>query len=164
MNALIGTVKGMDGKFFAKDADGNVIELSNGDSITQGMIVFGDKSNSSASHINIEQLNGDADIAIVGKNEQMFDSSLIEEETFEEGLSLQSVSDALVLDDLEESETSADDLETAAGEEAASGSGGTEDEFADRDAGSTDITTELRDTSFESSELPESAETLVVEE
>ena len=56
MNTLIGTVKGIEGKFFAKDADGNIVELSNGDSIMEGMIVFGDQDNPSTAYINIVQI------------------------------------------------------------------------------------------------------------
>ena len=44
MNTPIGKIESITGKFFAKDLSGKVIELKVGDTITENMVVFGDKN------------------------------------------------------------------------------------------------------------------------
>jgi len=41
MKVVIGTVKTLNGEFFAKDSHGDIVELHVGDKITQDMVVFG---------------------------------------------------------------------------------------------------------------------------
>ena len=51
MNTPIGKIESITGKFFAKDLSGKVIELKVGDTITENMVVFGDKNNPASAAI-----------------------------------------------------------------------------------------------------------------
>ncbi len=46
MSSVIGTIASVDGKFHVKDSQGNIREVSVGDEIHVGEVVFGDKNNS----------------------------------------------------------------------------------------------------------------------
>ena len=156
MATIIGTVKDLDGKFFAKDTDGNVVELKEGDVITEGMVVFGDKGNLESDAINIAMENGVEDIMLSGLEEQLFDSSLTDDSNFDDALALDSVNDALNGDlyadeDLDESGNAEEFIntdETASGTEVPKTSEGGEDEFRERDGRETDIVSDLRDAPF----------------
>lgn len=127
----IGTVQDIEGKFFAKDTNGNIIELHKGDIITQDMLVFGDKSNPASAKI--EVLVSDYIVTINGSQEQLFDSYTVATEDFniEEALAQNSVNEALdtslYTDDVPSEENKADDEivlpddATAAGEEVLEG-------------------------------------------
>ncbi|NOR58398.1 MAG: hypothetical protein GQ474_07735, partial [Sulfurimonas sp.] len=156
MATIIATVKGLEGKFFAKDAVGNIIELKNGDFITQDMLVFGDKSNLASATIEIAMFDNNDKIVLTGTQEQAFDSSLIDGESYESGLASKSVKDALDEDlyadedaiGKEDKEDLAVLDETAAGEERAKTSAAGEGQFEDRDGAQTDIVAGLRDAGF----------------
>jgi len=77
-NKEVGTVQNLDGKFYVKDEDGNVIELKNGDVIKEGMVIIGDKGNSSSAKVEIMNHNSSESVVVSGDQEQSFDSSFIE--------------------------------------------------------------------------------------
>ena len=137
MDAMIGKVQGLEGKFFARDTEGNVVELHNGDTISENMTVFGDKSNPSSAYINIVMIDTDQKIVIAGNSEQTFDSSLNNTEDVETA----GAEDESILDE-----------ETAAGEEDGQTTDGVEGTFAQRDGDSTDIVADLRDADFNADE------------
>ncbi|MFK5936899.1 MAG: DUF5801 repeats-in-toxin domain-containing protein, partial [Sulfurimonas sp.] len=154
MKTVIGTVQGLEGKFFAKDADGNVVELKNGDSITKDMVVFGDKSNAATASIKIAMADSDEIVAIVGTDEQLFDSSLVDGPSFEEGLAKDSIEN--ILDPSMHAEADADETkidEAAANDETAAGDetlGGQSNDgvFDARDGAQVDVNTDLRNAQF----------------
>ncbi|MEA3499187.1 MAG: immunoglobulin-like domain-containing protein, partial [Campylobacterota bacterium] len=149
MSVVIGKVGSLDGKFFAKDADGNVVELQLGDEITQDMVVFGDKNNPSDSTINIAMTNSQETITIAGTQEQLFDGSLSEESNLEDlALEEDNIADLVASSDDAESEDETDAGETAAGEETEEG-GAQSAIFDARDGGETDVVAGLRDAQFD---------------
>ena len=149
MKTIIGTVQALDGKYFAKDADGSVITLKVGDTITEDMIVFGDVSNSANAMIQVTILNLDDSIVLRGNDEQLFDSSLFDNDTLNDPIANESLSEAFDSSVLSEEtdENAQDDEETAAGEETAPGGQSLDDVFAARDGNSVDINTNIRNAS-----------------
>nr|MDA3945123.1 Ig-like domain-containing protein [Helicobacteraceae bacterium] len=77
MATAIGFINITSGKFFIKDASGDVIQLQQGDIITEGMLVFGDKDNSASDSVIIKTSTG-VTITLYGEQEQLFDASTIE--------------------------------------------------------------------------------------
>ncbi|MCK9491464.1 MAG: hypothetical protein M0Q24_05185 [Sulfurimonas sp.] len=155
MAVVIATVKEIEGTFFAKDSSSNIIELKKGDVITKDMLVFGDKSNSSSAKIEMN-VEGGSSIVLNATQEQLFDASLIDELSQEEGLTELSIKKALdeslyAQEDAEAKQENEDLAlldETAAGEERPKSSEAGEGEFEQRDGAQTDITSELRDAEF----------------
>ena len=155
MATVIATVKGLEGKFFAKDAQGNIKELKYGDSITSDMLVYGDKNNPISASIEISMIGSNEKIIINATSEQLFDSSLIDASSEEEGLansSLKTLEENLYADedatDKEENEDLALLDDTAAGEERPQTSDAGEGVFEQRDGAQTDIVAGLRDATF----------------
>ena len=157
MAVIIGTVKGLEGKFFAKDTNQNILELKNGDAITQGMTVFGDKANQVSANIEIVILNDGQIVSINGSLEQYFDSSLHSQESVDGAIAHENIhgSDG-ILAALEDSEKNTEDdvenadEETAAGEDGQT-TDGKEADFLVRDGNSTDINSGLRDAYYDGS-------------
>ena len=155
MATVTGIVKGLEGKFFAKDADGKIVELQNGDRITSEMIVFGDSSNPATAQIQVAMLGSNNVITVSGAGEQAFDASVNgdKDDLEEVALAEENVSGSEgILAALEDETTgenvdAVDDEETAAGEDGQT-KDGVEGEFADRDGSETDIVAGLRDASF----------------
>ena len=75
MSQQLGKVTDISGDFFAKEINGNIVKLNQGDSITQDMLVYGDAGNTKASLIKISLSDG-SEIVLSKNEEQMFDSSL----------------------------------------------------------------------------------------
>ena len=157
MAKIIAKVENVEGKFFSKDADGNVEELSSGDIITQGMTVFGDKSNNSDASISMSREDGKGNIVLIADQEQLFDASLAEDSNVEEALAQDSVMGLFTDGENTEEEnadaenTNADDVdeqETESGEEKK-----LKDEdsaiFAARDGNIVDVNSGLRDAKFQ---------------
>lgn len=71
----IAKVSALQGKFYAKDGNGNIRELKVGDSIAEGEVVFGDKSNSANHKIEVT-LNNDVTAQVKASNEQIFDATM----------------------------------------------------------------------------------------
>ncbi|MDF1879384.1 hypothetical protein JHD46_07015, partial [Sulfurimonas sp. SAG-AH-194-C20] len=164
MQNTIATVQGVKGQFFSKDLDGNVVALKEGDIITEGMLVFGDKSNSSTAQIEMSRADGTQNITLTQNQEQVFDASLSGGDSLEDaGLFSDSIDDALtqtagldediysdeVLSDAGEEEDSADDEETTAGDEKIKDEEAGA-EFAERDGNAVDVNSGLRDAAFRS--------------
>ena len=151
MATVIGTVQGIDGKFFAKDANGNIVELKNGDAITQDMTVFGDKSNPESATIKIAIVDGGEIVSINGTQEQLFESYLNNTDGVDATLAQESVSGAEgILAALEDSEKATEDgvdEETAAGEDNPTGTS-LADVFLARDGDATDVSTDLNSAQF----------------
>ncbi|MBU4025024.1 hypothetical protein KKF31_07680, partial [bacterium] len=156
MRTIVGKVEAVEGKFFAKDSSGNVIELHLGDMITSDMLVYGDKSNSSSSSIQIALVALGEIINLNGTEQQLFDSSLVADSSESEGINPENVKIALEKTALADKNEIAKDAkeelaildETAAGEERAKSTDTVEGEFAARDGASVDISTDLRTASF----------------
>jgi VCBS repeat-containing protein len=73
----IGTVQNLDGTFYVKDADGNLVELKNGDVITEGMVIIGDDSNPTTAKVEISSNSGEP-IVLSGSGEQTLDATFLE--------------------------------------------------------------------------------------
>jgi VCBS repeat-containing protein len=73
----IGVVENLDGKFYVEDENGNLVELQNGDIITEGMKIVGDSTNSESSKCEISGTNEEA-IVVKGSGEQVIDDSFVE--------------------------------------------------------------------------------------
>ena len=163
MATQIGKIIGLDGKFFAKDASGDIVELKNGDAITSDMIVYGDSSNLSTNSIEIAMQGGRENITLFGSQEQAFDSSLTDSPNEEEALAADAVKEALddaiyaEADATQKSDTDdalIDDMDTAAGEERPKTSEAGEGEFEQRDGQQTDVVSSLRSAPFGAASTP----------
>jgi len=154
MQEVIAIVKEISGKFYAKDADGNIIELHVGDKITKDMLVFGADDNAANAHIKIVIENLDQVVMLRGSEQQLFDLSLIDDTHLAEFISPKSIEKAIekttgyTEDDgaVQEKEGSISE-ETAAGNEAVVGHI-QEDNFLARDNGFVDVQSDLRDAPF----------------
>ncbi|MEJ2372526.1 MAG: hypothetical protein P8Y16_01755, partial [Sulfurimonas sp.] len=89
MNVAVGKVQSIEGKFFAKIGS-EVVELKAGDSIVEGMIVFGDKNNPPSAHIEVSTIDNQL-ISIAQGETQLFDSSLVATFENEGGISPKNV-------------------------------------------------------------------------
>jgi len=177
MATIAGSVKSLSsGIFHAKDENGNIRVLQEGDTIYENDTVFGDNGNSSSSKIEI-LLSGNDVIVLSEGQKQLIDSSLIEtafgtEELFftREGLDLKADehnSNADVVSDLRDAEftneqkdandegafTDANNSdvtkeETAEGQEEAEDETAPTGEFQARDGNATDIVSDLRNAQF----------------
>uniref|UniRef100_UPI00165F13C9 Ig-like domain-containing protein n=1 Tax=Sulfurimonas indica TaxID=2508707 RepID=UPI00165F13C9 len=156
MKVIIGTVKEISGKFYAKDEHGDIVELHVGDKISKDMLVFGADGNSPSAHIKIGMMNLEQALELTGLEKQIFDLSLIEDNNLDEFISPNNIDKAIektgvyAEDDAtdKEKEGSIDD-ETAAGSEAVVGHL-QEDSFLARDNGFVDVQSSLRDAQFNS--------------
>ena len=118
MASYIGQIESVEGKFFAKAADGSVRELAVGDKILEGETVFGDKSNAWDMGLVLKMENGE-ELGFMGQDAQSFDASVTQELAFSPTETVSKTDSIATL--LEESgdidETNIDELDTAAGEE-----------------------------------------------
>ncbi|MEA2074014.1 MAG: Calx-beta domain-containing protein, partial [Campylobacterota bacterium] len=158
MATVIATVESIEGKFFAKDLDGNTVELNRGDSITEGMVVFGDSTNPTSASIDIAREDGGDNILLLANDEQTFDESLFEDSNIEDALASESMEDMLSSEssldeeiysdevDSDEEEGSEED-ETEAGDEKKKQDESSA-EFAARDGNAVDVNSDLRDAAF----------------
>ncbi|NOR57377.1 MAG: hypothetical protein GQ474_02525, partial [Sulfurimonas sp.] len=135
MRTVIGSVENLDGKFFAKDAEGNVVELKTGDEITQDMIVFGDENNPASATMKIAMIGDREDMIIEANNEESFDEDLELELGGEE-------------EKISEEDDEVFDEETESGDEKAKDSEGGSDQFAARDGNAVDVNSGLRNAKF----------------
>ena len=149
MSVMIGKIAQVDGKFFAKAADGSLRELFDGDAIYEGETIVGDNSNASIDNIIVTMDDG-SDIIVLGNEQQLFDVSVSQTEAFSEP---ETVSQSSAISDLVEEyadDMDIDDIDTAAGEDggAASSEGG-EAVFDVKAENITDVTAGLRKRAFE---------------
>ncbi len=148
----IGVVANLTGKFFAKDMNGNVIELKNGDSIIEGMTVFGDSLNSATDVINIA-LNNNQNISLFSNQKQLFDNSMVDDiqDITEDNVNESSFDDFIKLlasaQAQEEGEEIAEE-ETTEGNEEIKESGEDTASFSARDGSATDVISDLRNARF----------------
>ena len=159
MEVIIGIVKELSGKFYAKDADGKVTELHTGDKVLKGMVVYGADGNSAKAHVNIDVKSNGEILEVHGNQQQLFDLSLIQDHGNNgESLSQKNIDQALdktgvyaedgATNDKEKAGSINDD-ETAAGSEAVVGHLQA-DQFAQRDNAFVDVHSSLRDVHFNS--------------
>ncbi|MBD3796017.1 MAG: hypothetical protein IE881_08860, partial [Epsilonproteobacteria bacterium] len=153
MNATVGKVQSIEGKFFAKIGS-ETIELKVGDSIVEGMIVFGDKNNLPSAHIEIVTDENEM-IVLNGQQIQLFDASLVATFENEDGIQPDNVmallDKELYSDQSEQAEKEDDAIlieKTEAGEQTPQTKDGQEASFDARDGKLVDVTTTLRDTTF----------------
>ncbi|MDO8453181.1 MAG: cell shape-determining protein MreD, partial [Sulfurimonas sp.] len=153
MSAVIGKVTGLEGKFFAKDSDGNLRELSNGDNIHEGEVVIGANGNQLMDSITVAMQDG-SNTVVYGNETQAFDASLAKEEfsadeTVSDPDSLQAILEDDIVGINENNLENLNNLETAAGQEAAvqSTEGGTAN-FAELHNASQDVEADLRPREF----------------
>ena len=158
MANIVAHVASVEGRFFTKDLDGNIHELNEGDSITKGMIVFGDANNLDSAQIAITPTDGSKDILLMASQEQAFDDSLSEDTNYEDALFSDSVNDILSEDrafdetlysdeNVSEQEENVEEEETEAGDEKKKEEEGSSD-FAARDGNAVDVNSDLRDAKF----------------
>jgi len=158
MANIIANVASLEGKFFTKDLDGNIHELKEGDSITKGMLVFGDANNLDSAQIAITPTDGSKDILLMANQEQAFDDSLSEDINYEDALFSDSVNDVLSEarafdetlysdEDVSDQEENTEEEETEAGDEKKKQDEGSAD-FAARDGNLVDVNSDLRDAKF----------------
>ncbi|MFW3355929.1 immunoglobulin-like domain-containing protein, partial [Aliarcobacter butzleri] len=162
--AQVGVVKSLDGGvFYAKDSSGNIRELSIGDAISENEVVYGDSSNQTSAKVEME-LSGNDIIVLNQAQQQLIDSSLNqvtfgnEEVIFSKGdinttfenadLSAWNNTTDDVSDDMETAAGDPTQQETQAGEEEPTEEGRVTARFSARDGSSTDVRSDLRDTSF----------------
>ncbi|WP_323589662.1 hypothetical protein, partial [Aliarcobacter butzleri] len=162
--AQVGIVKTLEGGvFYAKDSSGNIRELSIGDSISENEVVYGDSSNQTSAKVEME-LSGNDIIVLNQAQQQLIDSSLNqvtfgnEEVIFSKGdinttfenadLSAWNNTTDDVSDDMETAAGDPTQQETQAGEEEPTEEGRVTARFSARDGSSTDVRSDLRDTSF----------------
>lgn len=149
----IGVVSDLTGKFFAKDMNGNVIELKNGDSIVEGMTVFGDSLNNITDVINIT-LSNNQNISLFSNQKQLFDNSMtdVAQDIVEDSVNEGSFDDFIKLlasaQAQEEGEEIAEE-ETTEGNEEVKESGEDTTTFSARDGSATDVISDLRNARFE---------------
>ena len=129
MAAVIGKIESLDGKFYAKGADGSLRVLSKGDEIFEGEVVIGDKSNSSIDSIIVSTVDG-TDVVLLGSNEQLFDASLSSEPFSQDEVVNNSDGITNIINKYG-NDVNIDDLETAAGADGASVVESTDDIKAD---------------------------------
>lgn len=79
MSEVIAKVKKLDGKFYIKERDGSLFELSVDSTILKGQLVVGDKNNIS-SNLLVVLLNGGENITLRGADKQLFDDSLTQKQ------------------------------------------------------------------------------------
>ena len=141
MSGVIGKVVSIEGKFFAKDQNGNIRELSKGDNIFEGETVIGDVNNNDANNI-IVNLEDGSDIQVFANESQVFDAFLsktlfTEDETVTDTQSINTI-------------TSLEDIDTASGEEKLQTSNEISSEgFAKIENEIVDITAKTRDVTIE---------------
>ncbi|WP_324172432.1 hypothetical protein [Sulfurimonas sp.] len=153
MAATILIINGSLSKFFTKDADGNIIELKEGDTIEENAVIYGDKSNSASASIEIIMNNGAGNIVLSGAQEQVFNSSVTGEASIEGNIakkSFRELDDEIYSNDKEADKEKYLGIfdETAAGEKQARQNEGGVSVFEYRDANSTHAVSGLLDTPF----------------
>ena len=159
MNTLVGTVKNLSGKFFAKDTSGNIVELKNGDTISEGVTVFGDKNNPVTASIKIAMSSDNSVISLHGAQQQLFDSSTVQDaNTVDDALSKNGVDTSLNSDTYANDNAISDDKadnkdqvvngDTSAGDDKPKSEDGGADHFAARDGNMVDVNSGLRDAKF----------------
>ena len=79
MASSIARITSIDGTFYAKAEDGNIREVSQGDTIYEGEVLLGDKNNGIVDSAIVTLDNG-KDIILLGDNAQRFDASLFNAE------------------------------------------------------------------------------------
>jgi hypothetical protein len=77
MSTIIGYVKNIDGKYFAKDANGKIRGLKEGDPVYQNDIVFGGETNAGDSTIEIAFWDGGKQLILAGNDPLNVDTALL---------------------------------------------------------------------------------------
>ena len=115
MAGVIGKVISIDGTFFAKDADGNMRELSKGDKIFEGETIIGAENNNQIDSI-IVNLQDGSDIIVLGTDSQLFDAFLSKKD-FDEDETISEPDAITSITSTPSEEFNPDDIDTAAGKE-----------------------------------------------
>jgi len=150
---VIAIVTELSGKFFAKDAKGNIVELQKGDEIFEGMIVYGDSANAASDTINIHAYSGE-EITLASNQEQLFDVTMVDAELADLDSVIAEESIAAIIAEntpqktQEEEEEDIFEEETAAGDEKAKKDAEVAGDFAAREGNMADVSSDLRNTSF----------------
>ncbi|MGE4511128.1 MAG: hypothetical protein AB7D43_08510, partial [Sulfurimonadaceae bacterium] len=153
MARVIAIVTELSGKFFAKDAKGNIVELQKGDEIFEGMIVYGDSANGASDTINIHAYSGE-EITLASNQEQLFDVTMVDAELVDLDSVIAEESIAAIIAEntpqktQEEEEDDIFEEETAAGDEKAKKDAEVAGDFAAREGNMADVNSDLRDARF----------------
>ena len=148
MSTTIGKITNIDGgKFYVKQEDGSLREVSEGYEIQEGELIVGADTNSAIDSVIVSLADG-SDIIMLGEQEQLFDA-MISEAGFAEPEVVTKNDSVQELIEKYGDEIDVDEIETAAGEEAAAeSSAGGEAEFAVFNEASTDIQADTRRAAF----------------
>ncbi len=153
MARVIAIVTELSGKFFAKDAKGNSVELQKGDEIFEGMIVYGDSANGASDTIHIHAYSGE-EIMLASNQEQLFDVTMVDAEVADLDAVIAEESIAAIIAEntpqktQEEEEEDIFEEETAAGDEKAKKDADVAGDFAAREGNMADVSSDLRNTNF----------------
>ncbi|HEY9204170.1 MAG TPA: Ig-like domain-containing protein [Sulfurimonas sp.] len=147
METVIGKIAGVEGIFYIKGLDGSLRKALQNDPIYNGEIVIGDANNIPTESVTVSIADG-SEIVLLGKEKQLFDSSLLNREFSNEDTVTGKDSIQALLEkngDIDNIE----DLETAAGEEeSVDSTDGVDSVFLDPNGAITDVNADLRDVAF----------------
>ncbi|MDX9799085.1 MAG: hypothetical protein RBT05_09535, partial [Bacteroidales bacterium] len=79
METVIGKIAGVEGIFYIKGLDGSLRKALQNDPIYNGEIVIGDANNIPTESVTVSIADG-SEIFVLGKEKQLFDSSLLNRE------------------------------------------------------------------------------------
>ncbi len=111
MAQIIGTIGETNGKFYAKDAQGNLRELKSGDEVYAGESVVPDTDNLSGATISIVPRDGSQTLVLNSEQEQLIDATLLNEGLNNEDLAFEpnTLKEALTLNSSQEQAKSNDE-------------------------------------------------------
>jgi len=135
MAEIIGTIGEINGKFYAKNEAGELRELQSGDTVYEGETIIPDSANISTATVTIIPTDGTTPLVLNSNQEQLLDTTLLNEDLNNEELSFdpEAVQNALTLNNTN-GEQSDETAQTA--------------EFAELDGTQTDVISDLRQRQF----------------
>ncbi|TKI68876.1 hypothetical protein FCU45_07890, partial [Sulfurimonas crateris] len=147
MEAVIGKIAAIEGVFYIRGLDNSLRKALENEKVYEGEIIIGDANNTPAENVTVSIADG-SEIVVLGKEKQLFDSSLLNREFSNEDTVTNKDSIQALLEkngDIDNIE----DLETAAGEEEiVDSTDGVKSVFLDANGAITDINADLRDVAF----------------
>ncbi len=137
MADIIGKIEGLEGSFFAKDSQGNLRKLQNGDEVYEGETIIPDTNNVPSAILSIIPVDGTPPLKIDSTQEQILDKTLLNEGLNNEELAFNpdDIQDSLLLNN----QNSQDEEPQTA-------------QFAQLDGAKTDVNSDLRKKEFDNTQ------------